>query len=192
MNFIWGHALMHFLSPVGASSDGLNVYLSLVRNSLLRVGRRGDLSFHNVYTHLLERLEYSLCVVVFCEVYSNTLDVYLRWLLIRVRLGQSLEGSDLFLRFPFMVPCLQHFRRGFQNGLLNLQFFPRELICLIHQCYQWSPLLFPGFCFPGCSFLAVLAEFCLFFPCVQGVSKLLDGLLRAGERCPGKLSPCNV
>ena len=41
MRFIWGHALVHFLSLVEASSYGLHPYLAPVSTALLRVGRQG-------------------------------------------------------------------------------------------------------------------------------------------------------
>ena len=35
-----------------------------------------------------------IIIILFYKVYSNTLDICLRWLLIRVLSGHSLEGSD--------------------------------------------------------------------------------------------------
>ena len=46
MKFILGHALLHLLSPVDASLDGLHFYLALVSAAFLGVSRQGIFSHH--------------------------------------------------------------------------------------------------------------------------------------------------
>ena len=51
-------------------------------------------------------------------------------------------------------------------------------------------LLLLGCCFPDRSFMEVLEDFCLLFPCFQGDKNFLEGLFHAGDQCPGKSDPC--
>ena len=98
MRFIQGYALKHFLSPVDTSSDSLRIYLPLFSAALLGVGRQGGFSSHIFYTHLLVQMAYSRWVVLFLNVYSNTL-----------AFCQKLEDSALLLRVPLSIFYVQHF-----------------------------------------------------------------------------------
>ena len=75
MRFIRFHEVVHFLSPVDASSDGLYIYLALVSAALLGVGWQGRFSSHKVYTHLFLRMESSLWVFFLQGALSDTLDI---------------------------------------------------------------------------------------------------------------------
>ena len=46
MKFIRVHTLVYVLSPVDVYSDGIHIYLALVRTALLRVGRKGGWPHH--------------------------------------------------------------------------------------------------------------------------------------------------
>ena len=143
MRFIWFHALFNFLSPVDTSWGGLHIFLSLFSAALLGFGRRDSFSSHKVYACLLERLSSAHWVVVFYKMYSNTLYIFLRWILIHVWSGQYLEGSALFLRAILFLNVSDVFGGG---SKFSGQFFNRSnAIWLV--CPIWSPrgpLLSPG------------------------------------------------
>ena len=65
MRFIQSHALVHFLSSVGTSSDGLNICLVIVRAALIGVVQRGGFSSHEIYTRLMAWLASDQWVVLF-------------------------------------------------------------------------------------------------------------------------------
>ena len=77
MRFIWVYALVHFLSLVDASSDGLHFYIALVNVTLLMVGRKGGFNCHKFYTRLLAQLAYTHWVVFVLQGISQHL-VYFR------------------------------------------------------------------------------------------------------------------
>ena len=75
--------------------DGLRICIVHISAALLGVGRWGRFSSNTVYTHLLAHLVSTHCVVLFYKVYSNTLNICLRWILSYVHSGQSLEDPAL-------------------------------------------------------------------------------------------------
>ena len=178
MIFIQGHALVHFSSPVDAYSDGLHIYLALVIAAILGVVRQGGFSPRNFYRRLLVRLASDHWYISFTNVHSPT-----PW---SFSLSGFLDVSDMntLLRDPLsrvllMVQYLQLFWRGFRNGLVNLQSFPHNMACLIHQSSWRYFLLSPGCWFSDRFCLEVLADFCsyLSFIFLGGYPKFLDVIL---------------
>ena len=142
MRFIWGHALVHVLSPVKASSDSLHIYLALVRAALLGVGRRGSFSYHMFKPTIWSICNLPIGFFKFYKVYSNTFDVCWRWILSHIRSGQSLEVSAPFLRVLF---CLRCFRRGFRGCRQVFLIIPFTILIVCHVQYpRGYPLLYPG------------------------------------------------
>ena len=66
IRFIRFHALVHLLSPVNASSDGVHISLALVISALLTVGMRCRISSHIIYTLYLACLASShlICFIL--------------------------------------------------------------------------------------------------------------------------------
>ena len=128
---IRGHAIVHLWSTFdtllrrSASFD-----LAIASVALFRVGRQGGFSSHIVNARPLVRLAFDYWVVYFYKVYSNTLDICLRWILIRVQSGNTLEVSAPFS----MVICFLNISDVFGVGSKVfdkfLQSFPRDLDCL--------------------------------------------------------------
>ena len=69
MRFIWVHAIVHILSLVDGSSDGLHIFLALVRTTFIRVGWQGGFS-SNIFTPaLLSGWNLTIGFVLFCMDY---------------------------------------------------------------------------------------------------------------------------
>ena len=128
MRFIWSRARVHVVSPVNASSDGLHICLALVSAALLRVGRRGDLSFH-IFTPAFWRV-WHLIIVFLMGCIRNTLAFW-----------QKPEDSAPFLRVTISIVLYDAFRRMLwcrqnnfsHNSCVICIFFPIQ--------YPWGCLL---------------------------------------------------
>ena len=130
MRFIWGHEIMHLLSPVDTSSDSLHICLVLVSAALLGVVPQGGFSSHKFYIRLLVRLASAHWVVFYYKVYSNTLYLFLRWILSHVQSVQSLEGYTSSMRVLWLFGVSGVFvERSGVVGEFSLS-FPREMDCL--------------------------------------------------------------
>ena len=86
--------------------------LALASLALLGVGHRGGFYFHIVHAYTLSWLSSACWVVYLYKVYSNTLDILLRWLLRLVQFRQTIEGSNPFLG----VLCFLNFSNVFIIG----------------------------------------------------------------------------
>ena len=84
-------------------------------------------SSHKVYTSLLERLVYAY-YCFFYKVYYNTLDIFLRWILIRVWSGHSLEGSAPFLRVLLNSLSV----RSFSEKIMKLS----DIFLIVHPTFS--------------------------------------------------------
>ena len=114
---------------------------------------------------------------LFYKLYFNTLNICLRWILVRVRYEQSLEGSTL--EGPFEAQCLQPHLRGFQNcwqiflivPTWDVLFFPSDIIGGLCSCWWVSYICLLVW---RCSLGLFLVPY---FPVTTGDPNLLEGLL---------------
>ena len=143
MGFIWGHAIVHFLSPVNTSSYGRHICLVLVSTVLLWVGRQGGFSSHT-FTPLSDAAGICPLVYLFLPVVFQHL-LYFPALTSHLCLICTVSwGLCSVLEGPLIVRCLQHFWRGFQSCQ---GFYTRShiiwIVCPIR--YPWGyPLLSTG------------------------------------------------
>ena len=192
MRFIWGHALVHFLSLVEASSYGLHPYLAPVSTALLRVGRQGiysSLMFTPAFWrgwHMPIEFCFKRCIsppwVFSCAGFSCVSDLDN---LLRVPLrswgsfgfstsSMFLEGVPKFLAFFF-------------------QSFPRELACLSCPVSLGIFAIFSG---SLTVWLLACQHFFCYICCLKvlnflgGSPNFSEGLLRNCEWYPGKSDPC--
>ena len=106
------------LSQVDASLGRSAIFiLALTREALLGVGRRGCFSSH-MFPDVYHCWISAHWVFSFNMVYSNTLDICLRWILSRDRSGNSLEGSAPFLRV-LLIFSVQRFPEEAQKLSAN-------------------------------------------------------------------------
>ena len=85
-----------------------------------------------IYSRILSRLESVYWVFKFYKVYSNTLDIFLFWLIIHVQSGQYLGGSASFL-VVLLFFNISDFSDGFPKWSVNISNFSRViwLVCPI-------------------------------------------------------------
>ena len=188
MRFIRGHELVHVLSLVDTSSDGLNIYLALVCADLLGVGFWGGFSSHMFtpnFWHVCNML--IGCFVLQCIPHLGYLLMlashpYPIWKLYW-GLRSVLEG----------IFCLRRFWRGFQgcqrlflivtarDGL----FVPYDIHGGLSSCLQVYDRL-------NASLLSLMwALACTSVPCfIGGSPKFLEGLLHDCKQRPNKSYPC--
>ena len=141
------------LSPVDTSSAGLYIFLELSRAALLSVVLVRRLLLPYVYTRLLARLASSHWFFSF-KVYSNNLDICLRWILSWARSGKPLEGSTPFLRVLWLLNVSDVFGVG------------SKVVGIFYHCSHASWLVYP---------IRSPLGFLNLFPGIQLFDRLFDG-----------------
>ena len=114
MRFIRGHGLVHVLSLVNASSDGLHIYLALISAALLGVGLRGGFSSHMFTPALWRGWHLPICFFCFTR-YSAPLIFYCSGFSAVSYLGISLR-APLHSWGSFSLSMYPTFLEGFQRG----------------------------------------------------------------------------
>ena len=136
------HSCM-FLSNVGASPEGLNIYIALVSAALLGVSQRGSFSSHMFTPALWSGWNLPVWVCFMLQGVFQT-----PW-----PFGENSRAPIHSWGFPFQISLsstsqrrLQSYRQFFSHSQ-----FPHELLrfcfCLIHQPSCWFPFLSTGCCF---------------------------------------------
>ena len=191
MRFIWVHTLMQLLSLFDTLSSSLYFCLAFFSMSLIGVDWRGGFSSHKVYTCLMVRLVSAHWVVLFHKGNSNTLDIFLKWILSRVQYRQSLEGSAPFLRglwLSISPTFLERVPRLSENLFLIVPAWSRSFVLFyflggFRSCH-W---VLDSLTAPLAMLLRDLA--CpLFTGFLRGYPKFSEGLLLSYKRCTGNPS----
>ena len=112
MRFIWGHTLVHVLSPVNASSDSLHIHLALFSAALLGVGWRGGFS-----SYIFPNVSITVGFLPWgCFILQGI--IHLGYLLTLnsqpCPIWTFTWGLCSILKSPLISQCLQRFRRGFR------------------------------------------------------------------------------
>ena len=154
MRFIWGHKLVHLLSPADTSSDGLHIYLTLLSAALPGLGQSGGVSSHNWIPNLWRVWNLPIGFYFIFTRFSLT-----PWILAFSGFSEGLALMGPFRRFNIS----DVFGGCSKIVWFNLWSFPRDLACLVHLFSWISPLLLSGCYFSNRYCLEVLAEFFSFF-----------------------------
>ena len=184
MRFIRFHALVHFLSPVNASSDSPHIYLTLVSVALFGVGQLGRFSSHMFYTHPMAQLE------------SAHWFFLQRVLKTPWNFGKNFSNPLHYWGFPFLIFFARHVYWGNsesgQKMLYHWQ-FPRELLRFSFRMIfsAVSALVSRFLISTRLSGSVIFGIFIPFSPCfLWGSPKFSEGLLCSREQCTGKSATC--
>ena len=138
MMFIWGRALVHLVSPVYTSLDGLHIYLEIVSTSLLSVGWHGGFSSH-IFPFLSITVGYLsiLGLFIFTRRVYNTLAFWRN-----LEESAPLLGVALSIIF---VPSFPEEARKLSDNFLSLSisaqsaddFFPADILDSIRSCRRF-------------------------------------------------------
>ena len=165
MRFIQVHALVNLLSLVDTSSNGLYIYLAIVRAAHLGVGRWGGFSSRRFTPAVWRGWHLTIGLLFFTRYEVQYLGYFISldsqpcliWT-VSWRLRSVLEGLFNGLTLPFLEEAPE-----FCTDLSGFSY----LVNGTSSSFDFAVLL------------AISWNFCFLFPCVHEDPKLLEGKLRA-------------